>query len=503
MVMAAVRLAEWIGADGRPVTDGAALRPADVPDAARVVGASVPLRKVRRAADVPEVHRPWLVAVGAGLIAVADKRAVQAGKLDEPLAAWWAGLQALLIAEAADTFATDPRVTALVTLTSVTERRHDGRALARDVEFVMDERGDWDYWAPQRHGHRHPAEAALDVLRVFGVLDGTRLTPLGAWAEQELRRVVPPPITPGTPVADLLRLLADGEEADLWDRACRWFGDRTVELIVTELCECAAEAAPAERVTAVELISALGDEAVAVFRAAERFPGLAPHVRSLAHQYEVGSALSLEDRLWLATEHAHADLTRHGAAAARYAAMDFLDVAEFDRIAGGGHPRAKEVSAALAAVTGPVPVQQLKVALSGQCWRRVLLPENATLGLLHRVIIALFGWDDDHLHVFTVDRRRYADPYYELEETASEDAMPLYRALPKPGARISHMYDFGASHRHEITLEKVLGQHPLVHPECLTGKGDNPVEYYDPDDPVDPEPLDVGTVNERLRRLVR
>lgn len=130
----------------------------------------------------------------------------------------------------------------------------------------------------------------------------------------------------------------------------------------------------------------------------------------------------------------------------------------------------------------------------------MLLPENATLGLLHQVIIELFGWDDDHLHAFTVGRRQYADPRHELEETASEDAMPLYRALPKPGSTISHTYDFGASRRHEITLEEALNQHPHAYPECLTGKGDNPVEYYDP---ADPDPLDVGTVNERLRRLVR
>ncbi|GAB1515062.1 hypothetical protein [Actinophytocola sp. KF-1] len=36
----------------------------------------------------------------------------------------------------------------------------------------------------------------------------------------------------------------------------------------------------------------------------------------------------------------------------------------------------------------------------------------------------------------------------------------------------------------------------------LTGEGDNPIEYYDQEDPVDPEPLDVGAVNTRLRHLV-
>jgi hypothetical protein len=106
VVVAAVRLAEWVGEDGIHVTAGGSLRPADIADAARALGVSA-RTKVRRAADVPEVHQPWLMAMAAGLVVVADNRAVRAGQLDDPLAAWWAGLQALLAAEAADTFGVD------------------------------------------------------------------------------------------------------------------------------------------------------------------------------------------------------------------------------------------------------------------------------------------------------------------------------------------------------------------------------------------------------------
>jgi hypothetical protein len=118
------------------------------------------------------------------------------------------------------------------------------------------------------------------------------------------------------------------------------------------------------------------------------------------------------------------------------------------------------------------------------------------------VITVLFGWDDDHLHVFTVGHRQYADPFHGLEETGAEDSVPLYRALPQRGARISHTYDLGASWEHEIVLEKVLDDHPLSYPECVTGKGDNPIEYYDPDDPAEPSPFDIEAVNKRLRKLV-
>jgi hypothetical protein len=449
--------------------------------------------------------------MATGLIVVADNRAVRADQLDDPLAAWWAGMQALLAAEAADTFGSDSRITAMVTLTVVTgEHLYDGWALQHRVEGIMHDRGDWDSFAtPQRHGRVHPAEAALAVLRLFGAIEGTRLTPLGVWTHAELRRVVPPQITPELPAKDLLGLLAGIDEVDAWNRARHWFGERTMDQIVTELALPAAEATPAERLTAIGLISGLGEEAVAALRAAERFPSLAAHVRTVAHEYGQAPALGREDLYWLATEYAHADLACHGVTAARYTATDFLngagidlDAGGIDQIAGSGHPQAPAVAEALTAVAGSaVPVQQLKISLTGHCWRRVLIAENATLALLHRVIIALFGWDDDHLHTFTVGRRHYADPFHRLEETASEDSKRLHQALPQPKATMSYTYDLGATWRHQIVLEKILDEHSLPHPECLTGQGDNPIEYYDPDDPEDPVPFDVTAINEVLTKL--
>jgi len=245
-------------------------------------------------------------------------------------------------------------------------------------------------------------------------------------------------------------------------------------------------------------------------RATEPLPdNLAAHARMVAHQHDLAPRPGTEDLVWLATEYTHAELVRHGVAAARYMAEDTLFAAEIsldadgiDRLAGSGHPHATEVAEALATVVGTtVPVHQVKVSLSGQCWRRVLIAENATLETLHDVIIALFGWDNDHLHAFMVGTRQYADPFHGLEETVPEYTMRLHQALPRPKATIAHTYDFGASWQHEITLEKVLDDHPLPRPECVAGKGGDPIEYYDPDDPEEPAPFDVAAINERLRKV--
>lgn len=258
------------------------------------------------------------------------------------------------------------------------------------------------------------------------------------------------------------------------------------------------------------MIDGLGPEAVAALRVAADDAPLAAHARDIAHRYELAPEPGVADMVWLATEFAHADLTNHGVGAARYTATDILsavgvdlDGRGVDRIAGSGHPHADEVADALRGVVGsPIPVQQLKIMLTPGCWRRVLVPENATLDVLHRVIIVVFGFDDDHLHAFTVGHHRYADAFHDLEDTLPEDTIRLHHALPRPKATISHEYDFGASWRHQILLEQTIDDHP-GHLECVGGKGANPIEYYDPDDPEDPVPFDADAIGLRLGKLSR
>lgn len=509
VVVAAHRLSEWVGDEGKSITPGGALRPADVTEAARALG--VPANAVvRRAADVPEVHRPWLAAIGMDLIAINGNRAARAARGSDPLSMWWAGLQALLVAEAGDIFDTDPRIVALVTLTAARDGCPPGRALRHRVHHVMDERGDWDILrSPQRHASAHPAEAALEVLELFGVVAQTGLTPLGQWAQAQLQGSVPAQITPELPAQELLAQLAGTDQVVVETKAHRWFGDRDADQLVVELVSAAAEASPAERVVAIDVIAELGEDAVAaILRTAHSIPTLAAHVRVFAYMYEQGARPDIEDLVWLATEYAHADLGYRGVAAAQYTAMEYLstaglglDIDGIGRVAESGHPQAAEVSEQLSAISEmAIPVQQLKISLTKTCWRRILLPEHTTLESLHQVIRVLFGWDDDHLHVFTVGYRHYADSFHRLEETVPEQSMRLHAALPQPKATMSYTYDLGMTRRHEILLEKILDGHPYRY-ECVAGEGDNPAEDHDPDYPEDPKPFDIDAINKLLDDL--
>lgn len=141
---------------------------------------------------------------------------------------------------------------------------------------------------------------------------------------------------------------------------------------------------------------------------------------------------------------------------------------------------------------------QLKIVLRDvrpACWRRVHMPASATLGELHEVIQVAFAWDGDHLHGFTVGRRRYGDPYFDFEY--DEYKATLAEVFARAHKPITYTYDFGDDWRHDITLEKAVDPAADL-PVCVDGRGDAPVE--DSDEPAWIA-FDQADINARLARL--
>lgn len=61
----------------------------------------------------------------------------------------------------------------------------------------------------------------------------------------------------------------------------------------------------------------------------------------------------------------------------------------------------------------PAEIYQLKVTLLGTSppiWRRVLVPAELTLAQLHDVLQAAMGWEDGHMHEFSIGQRRFGRP---------------------------------------------------------------------------------------------
>ncbi len=180
---------------------------------------------------------------------------------------------------------------------------------------------------------------------------------------------------------------------------------------------------------------------------------------------------------------------------------------------------------------------QLRITLVGSepaIWRRVLVPDEFTLGDFHLVIQAAMGWEDCHLHGFQYGKRLFgpAGPgAFEGEE--NEDEILLLDLLKRRGARLQYDYDFGDNWTHDVVLEKVLGADPeLFVPACTAGEGACPPEdvggiarynwlvhalsvpeSLDDDGPedelldwvgedFDPGLFDIDEVNRRLRHMM-
>jgi hypothetical protein len=181
-------------------------------------------------------------------------------------------------------------------------------------------------------------------------------------------------------------------------------------------------------------------------------------------------------------------------------------------------------------------IYQIKVMLldaKPPIWRRFLVPNTTTLDRLHGTLQAVMGWQDYHLHMFTIDEQSYGDPeddeYGELG-TKNEARLKLNQLVPGEGFKFHYEYDFGDSWEHQLVVEKILPVEPgLRYPLCTAGKRHCPPEdvggiggYYrfleataDPQHPehdeylvwiggeFDPEYFNLEEVNDRLHHARR
>ncbi len=120
---------------------------------------------------------------------------------------------------------------------------------------------------------------------------------------------------------------------------------------------------------------------------------------------------------------------------------------------------------------------RLKITLNGvtpPVWRRVLVPADTPLDILHAIIQIAMGWQDMHLHQFRAKGKTYAAPNPEgilYDEDEDESESTLAEIAPAEKAKFFYDYDFGDGWEHTIVVEKILPLDPEAeYPICTGGE---------------------------------
>ncbi|TXK46796.1 plasmid pRiA4b ORF-3 family protein [Pontibacter qinzhouensis] len=127
-------------------------------------------------------------------------------------------------------------------------------------------------------------------------------------------------------------------------------------------------------------------------------------------------------------------------------------------------------------------VYRIKVSLSKQLYRTILIGASATFEELHLAIQDAYNFDNDHLYAFFLDGKRWSrnainDPYSEQPPYADE--VTLSKAGLYEGKRLLYLFDFGDEW--QFALQVLLLDTSLPEPKkaiVVEAKGDAPEQYW-------------------------
>ncbi len=111
-------------------------------------------------------------------------------------------------------------------------------------------------------------------------------------------------------------------------------------------------------------------------------------------------------------------------------------------------------------------------------WRSLEVPGETTLDRLHLILQVAMGWEDDHLHRFTlpVVKRGGGSFATDGDEGGTHEAdARLDQVLAKAGSKLHYTYDFGDGWEHLITVAATRRMAGLE-VRCLDGQGACPPE---------------------------
>lgn len=117
-------------------------------------------------------------------------------------------------------------------------------------------------------------------------------------------------------------------------------------------------------------------------------------------------------------------------------------------------------------------VLQIKITLCGiepAIWRRLRVRSDITLEQLHDIVQIAMGWQNMHLHLFSLRGREYGRSGPKLGGSIYNEREAVLGELVDEGERILYVYDFGDDWNHELEIEAVRQVGPNERLPCCIG----------------------------------
>ena len=133
-------------------------------------------------------------------------------------------------------------------------------------------------------------------------------------------------------------------------------------------------------------------------------------------------------------------------------------------------------------------VYQFKITLKNirpPIWRRLLVQSDTSLATFHDILQIAMGWENCHLHQFTIEGQQYSQPIdsdfgpgmFDESEGEDEAKYSLADFNFEEKDKFHYEYDFGDGWEHIVLVEKVLSVDPKQnYPICTKGKRACPPE---------------------------
>ena len=131
----------------------------------------------------------------------------------------------------------------------------------------------------------------------------------------------------------------------------------------------------------------------------------------------------------------------------------------------------------------------ISVSLGTGCYRHIQIGASDTLYRLHQAILNAFEFDDDHMHAFFMDNKRWSQSdCYVSSKSEPADRLTKRYSLQKAGVskgkKFLYLFDFGDEWVFQCKVLRELEEKTDI-PGVLRSVGEAPAQYPDYDEDMD------------------